>query len=83
MFEVHSISQLQLIHQSLTCLLDLCFPVRLQKQRSYHSIVTVRNSSCGKVMFSQACVKHSVPQGGLYTPLGRHPGQTLPQADTP
>ena len=33
--------------------------------------VTVRNSSCGKVMFSQACVKNSVH--GVYTP----------KADTP
>ena len=45
-------------------------------------IVTVRNSSCGKVMFSQACVKNSVHRGeGVYTP----PRQTTPppQADTP
>ena len=41
------------------------------------SIFTVRNSSCGKVMFSQASV---CPQGvsgsgsgGVHTPLGRHP----------
>ena len=39
-------------------------------------IITVRNSSCGKIMFSQACVKNSV-QGGVH-PLpprqtGRHP----------
>ena len=26
-------------------------------------IITVRNSSCGKVMFSQACVKNSVHRG--------------------
>ena len=29
-------------------------------------IITVRNSSCGKVMFSQACVKNSV-HGGIIT----------------
>ena len=36
--------------------------------------ITVRNSSCGKVMSSQASV---CPQGGgkVYTPLGRHPPQ--------
>ena len=26
-------------------------------------IITARNSSCGKVMFSEACVSHSVPRG--------------------
>ena len=46
--------------------------------------------SCGKVIFSQACVKNSVLGGCLpqcmlgYTPPGRHtPGQTPPWADTP
>ena len=34
-------------------------------------IITARNSSCGKVMFSQARVKNSV-HGGC-TPPGRHP----------
>ena len=34
-------------------------------------IFIVRNSSCGKVMFLQNCVKNSA-QGGC-TPLGRHP----------
>ena len=29
-------------------------------------IFTVRYSSCGKVMFSQACVKNSVQGGGVY-----------------
>ena len=29
-----------------------------------HAIITVRKSSCGKVMFSQACVKNSVHSGG-------------------
>ena len=38
-------------------------------------------SSCGKVMFLQACVKNSVHGGSRQTPppSGRH----LPQADTP
>ena len=50
-------------------------------------IITVRNSSCGKVMFLQACVKNSVhrcvciqacngldtPFPWADTPLGRHP----------
>ena len=39
--------------------------------------ITVRNSSCGKVMFSQVCV---CPQGGGVHLLGRHPPC---QADTP
>ena len=47
-------------------------------------LVTVRKRSCGKVMFSQACIKNSVRGGGgrctpvrADTPLGRHPpGQT-------
>ena len=57
-------------------------------------VITVRNSSCGKAMFSQAYVKNSVRGGGVHpsrqTPLpaadteqtpppGRHPsGQTTP-----
>ena len=43
-------------------------------------IVTVRKRSCGKVMFSQACVKNSVHNGGVYPSMhwGRHP-----LADTP
>ena len=51
-------------------------------------IITVRNSSCGKVMFSQACVKNSVHSGGVClgpqadTPLNRHPQTDTPLADT-
>ena len=30
----------------------------------FSSIFTARNSSCGKVMFSQACVKNSVHREG-------------------
>ena len=54
--------------------------------RSSYVFVTVRNSSCGKVMFLQACVKNSLDKGGCLplglegvyrpnqTPLsGRHP----------
>ena len=33
---------------------------------------TVCKRSCGKVMFSQACVKNSVHRGEVYTPVGRH-----------
>ena len=40
----------------------------IKKQFAIH-IFTARNSSCGKVMFSQACVKNSVHggawQGGM------------------
>ena len=46
---------------------------------SFIRIFTVRNSSCGKVMFSQACVKNSV-QGVVYTPVGAPPG-IQPRAD--
>ena len=56
--------------KSGTCKRDFSVSVPL-------NLVTVRNSSCGKVMFSQASV---CPQGGGVHPLGRHP---LPQADTP
>ena len=44
--------------------------------------VTVRKRSCGKVMFSQACVKNSVHRGRC-TPPGRHPLGRLPQVDNP
>ena len=54
-------------------------------------IFTVRNSSCGKVMFLQACVKNFVPSRctlpladtpslGRHPLLGKHP---LPSADSP
>ena len=39
-------------------------------------IITVRNSSCGKVMFSQACVKNSVHSGGVCRQTTH--GQTSP-----
>ena len=55
---------------------------RIQSTRHYR-IITVRNGSCIKVMFSQASV---CPQRGWCTPthpLGRHPlWQTSPKADT-
>ena len=41
--------------------------------------ISARNSSCGKVMFSQACVNNSVHGGvchrnaGIHTPPDRHP----------
>ena len=48
-------------------------------------LVSVRKRSCGKVMFSQACVKNSVHTGERCTPpADTCPGQTpLCQADTP
>ena len=59
----------------------ICYKVSLMRRPS---IFTVRNSICGKVMFSQACIKNSVHGGGGclphfmlgYThrhPLARHP----------
>ena len=47
------------------------------------NIITAHNSSCGKVMFSQACVKNSVHERG--GGVSRHTfGQshTLPKADS-
>ena len=51
-----------------------------QDSQNWLAIVTVRNSNCRKVMFSQACVKNSV-HGGVYTSMhwGRHP---CPWSDT-
>ena len=53
---------------------------------SVPAIFTVRKRSCGKVMFSQACVKNSVHRRGClpkcllgYTPWA----DTPPRADTP
>ena len=53
-------------------------------------LVTTRNSSCGEVMFSQACVKNSVHGGGVsqhsfgqsHSPLGRHPTFPSPPSTT-
>ena len=44
-------------------------------------IITVRNSSCGKVMFSQACVKNSVHRGEggcIQHALGQTPRVGIP-----
>ena len=50
-------------------------------------LVTVRNSCCGEVMCSQACVKNSVHGGGGVHPLDISPWvdtpPDTPQADTP
>ena len=55
-------------------------------------VIAVRNSSCGKVMFSQAYVKNSVHGSGRCTarqadiPLGSHPvlwEDTPPPGQTP
>ena len=58
-------------------------------QEKHPVIITVRKRSCGKVMFSQACVKNSVHGRGRCAPLwadtllDRHPpGQTPPRPDT-
>ena len=42
-------------------------------------IFTVRNSSCGKVMFSQSCIIHSCQWGGLcaWQAAGKHVWQSL------
>ena len=41
-----------------------------------HFVITARNSSCGKVMFSQACIIPSVHMGG-----GCVAGETATAAD--
>ena len=38
----------------------------------YLRFITVRSSSCGKVMFSLACVKNSVHGGGVHGKKGVH-----------
>ena len=46
-------------------------------------IFTIRNSSCGKIMFSQACVKNSVQGGGVHPPRQTPLKADSPLADTP
>ena len=47
-------------------------------------IITIRKRICGKVMFSQACVKNYVHGGRCTPPLDRHRlGKHLPHADNP
>ena len=51
---------------------------------SFIHIFTVRKSSCGKVMFSQACVKNSVHGGWVvYTPLAAPPPRQTPHPPPP
>ena len=58
-------------NESLSKAVSLNFP---------RAFFTIRKRSCGKVMFSQACVKNSVHgEKGVHSPS---PGQT-PPADTP
>ena len=40
------------------------------------SLVAIRDSSCGKVMFSQTCIKNSVHKGEVYTHQADNPRQT-------
>ena len=55
----------------------LCSGFALYKLLSHRCLIglkpifTVRNSSCGKVMFSQACVRNSVHGGGRCTLIGQ------------
>ena len=45
----------------------LCFNIPdLDKLDKFNTVITVRNSSCGKVIFSQACVNNSVQGGGMH-----------------
>ena len=58
--------------------------MRTNSNCAIRSIFTVRNSSCGKVMFSQASVIMSRKRRGerstppRQTPLGRHPSRQTP-----
>ena len=57
--------------------------VQFEKKQKFF-FFTIRNSSCGKVMFLNLSV--ILFTGGVYTPPGQtppHPGQTPPRADTP
>ena len=63
-----------------------CYHLRVTNFQRLN-IITVRNSSCRKVMFSQACVKNSF-QGGVCpiacwdNPQGRHPSLGWPPPPT-
>ena len=49
-------------------------------------VITVRNSSCRKVMFLRLSVSHSVHRGiggGVHLPRQTPPRQTPPRANTP
>ena len=52
----------------------------IQPVTDIQPVITVRKQSCGKVMFSQACVKNSVHrEGEVYTPWADTPrADTLP-----
>ena len=44
------------------------------KFRKMLNFISTRNISCGKVMFSQACVKNSVDLGGVCIPVCNEQG---------
>ena len=47
------------------------------------SLITVRHSSCGRVMFSQACVRNFVYRGWCPPPDRHPPGETRPKQAPP
>ena len=68
---------------------NYCLPCHIFRLGGKHEFCNYRpQRSCGKVIFSQVSVSHSVHRGGVSgrsprqtpPPLGRHP---LPWADTP
>ena len=60
------------------CFLCVCrLSFRIRDMLGY--TVTARNSSCGRVMFSQACVKNSIHRGCLLREGGNCLGGCLPK----
>ena len=64
--------------KSITGINGPTYWLRAMSQRTHFSdnrqIITVRNSSCGKVMFSQVSVcPQREREGEVYMALGRHP----------
>ena len=66
-----NIYHLKLISRTLVLQVSLCTSLCIDYLQSKQFLITVGNSSCGKVMFSQACVKNSVHRGGGMHTRGR------------
>ena len=82
---VSMVTQMQTYIDVVCSLLNNCVCVTINTVLKLLLFITVRNSNCGKVMFSQAFVKNSVhrgegvhPPGRHPPPLGRHPLPRLP-----
>ena len=75
LFRLFSLKQWETIQFLCSSFYQHC---QVRDRRNYYGIFTARNSSCGKVMFSKACVIPSVHRGSVYIPTCNGTGAVYP-----